>query len=71
MAVKQLTDGGPDGTRFGQSATDTIGFYGLTTPIVKPSVTWPNTATATTALNEAKANRLMAALVALGLITTT
>ncbi len=71
MAVKQLSDGGPDGTRFGQSATDKIGFYGLTTPIVKPSVTWPNTATATTALNEAKANRLMAALVALGLITTT
>lgn len=71
MAVKQLSDGGPAGTRFGQSATDKIGFYGLTTPIVKPSVTWPNTATATTALNEAKANRLMAALVALGLITTT
>ncbi len=71
MAVKQLSDGGPDGTRFGQSATDKIGFYGLTTPIVKPSVTWPNTATATTALNELKANRLMAALVALGLIVTT
>ena len=71
MAVKQLSDGGPDGTRFGQSSTDKIGFYGLTTPIVKPSVTWPNTATATTALNEAKANRLMAALVALGLIVTT
>lgn len=71
MAVKQLSDGGPDGTRFGQSATDKIGFYGLTTPIVQPSVTWPNTATATTALNEAKANRLMAALVALGLIVTT
>ena len=71
MAVKQLSDGGPDGTRFGQSSTDKIGFYGLTTPIVRPSVTWPNTATATTALNEAKANRLMAALVALGLITTT
>ena len=71
MAVRQLSDGGPDGTRFGQSSTDKIGFYGLTTPIVKPSVTWPNTATATTALNEAKANRLMAALVALGLIVTT
>ena len=71
MAVKQLSDGGSDGTRLGQSSTDKIGFYGLTTPIVKPSVTWPNTATATTALNEAKANRLMAALVALGLIVKT
>ena len=48
----------------------TLGFYG-TTPRAKPSVTWPNTTTATTALNEAKANRLMAALVSLGLIVTT
>lgn len=71
MPIKQLSDKGPDGTLLGQSATDKIGFYGLTTPIVKPSVTWPNTATATTTLNEAKANRLMAALVALGLIVTT
>ncbi len=70
MAVKQLSDGGTEGTKLGQSATDKIAFYG-TTPIAKPSVTWPNTATATTALNEAKANRLMAALVSLGLIVTT
>ena len=46
------------------------GFYG-TTPIARPSVTWPNTTTATTAINEKKANRLMAALVSLGLIVTT
>ena len=71
MGIKQLSDKGPDGSLFGQSSTDKIGFYGLTTPIVRPSVTWPNTATATTALNELKANRLMAALVALGLIATT
>lgn len=71
MAVKQLSDGGPDGTRLGQSSTDKIGFYGLTTPIARPSVTWPNTGTATTTLNELKANRLMAALVALNLIVTT
>jgi hypothetical protein len=37
----------------------------------KASVTWPNTGTATTALNELKCNRLMAALVSLGLIVTT
>ena len=71
MAVKQLSDGGPDGTRLGQSSTDKIGFYGLSTPIARPSVTWPNTGTATTTLNETKVNRLMAALVALGLIATT
>ena len=48
----------------------TVGFYG-TTPIAKPSVTWPNTGTATTTLNETKVNRIMAALVTLGLIVTT
>ena len=36
-----------------------------------PSVTWPNTGTATTTLNELKCQRLMAALVSLGLIVTT
>lgn len=69
--IKQLSDGGPDGVLLGQSSTDKIGFYGLTTPIVRPSVTWPNTGTATTTLNETKVNRLMAALVALNLIVTT
>lgn len=48
----------------------TAGFYG-TTPITRPSVTWPNTGTATTTLNELKVNRLMQALVNLGLIVTT
>ena len=27
---KQISDGSPDGTTMGQSATDTIGFYGAT-----------------------------------------
>ena len=71
MALKQLSDGNPAGTRIGQSATDKLAFYALTTPIARPSVTWPNTATATTTLNETKVNRLQAALVALGLIVTT
>jgi hypothetical protein len=56
--------------KIGDAATDKIGFFGAT-PVAKPSVTWPNTATATTTLNEAKANRLMVALVNLGLIVTT
>lgn len=30
MAVKELSDKGPDGTRLGQSAADLIGFYGAT-----------------------------------------
>jgi branched-subunit amino acid transport protein len=71
MAIRYIGNKDSDGTVLGQSATDKLGFYGLATAIVKPSVTWPNTATATTTLNELKANRLMAALVALGLIVTT
>lgn len=68
--IKQLSDGGPDGTLLGQSTTDKIGFYGLTTPIVQPSITAVTTTTATTALNETKINRLYAALRALNLINT-
>ncbi len=71
MATYERIDyGSPDGAQFGGAATDKIGFFGAT-PVVKPSVTWPNTGTATTALNEAKVNRIMAALVSLGLIVTT
>lgn len=36
MAVKQLSDGGPDGAKLGQSATDKVGFWGAT-PVVQPS----------------------------------
>ena len=68
--VMHLSNKDPSGTTLGQSSTDKISFYNAT-PIVRPSVTWPNTATATTTLNELKANRLMAALVNLGLIVTT
>ncbi len=71
MATYERLDyGSSDGCQIGGAATDKIGFYGAT-PIVKPSVTWPNTGTATTALNETKVNRIMAALVNLGLIVTT
>lgn len=34
--ARQLSDGSPDGTIFGQSSTDTISFYGAT-PVVQPS----------------------------------
>ena len=70
MAIQHLTDKNPSGTLFGQSTTDKIGFYGLTTPIVQPSVTYP-TATATTATNEAALVSVVTALVNLGLIVTT
>lgn len=67
---EQVTYNSPDGAQIGKSATEKLGFFGAT-PVAKPSVTWPNTGTATTTLNEAKCNRLMAALVSLGLIVTT
>lgn len=71
MATYERVDyGSSDGAQLGGAATDKIGFYGAI-PIVKPSVTWPNTGTATTTLNETKVNRLMVALVNLGLIVTT
>lgn len=46
MAVKQLSDGGPDGTKLGQSSTDLIGFWGAT-PIVQPSATNQGAVTST------------------------
>ena len=38
MALKQLSDGGADGTTLGQSASDKISLYGAT-PIVQRSST--------------------------------
>jgi hypothetical protein len=70
MAVRYLDDGNDVGTVLGQSTSAKIGFYGLATPIVQPSITAVATGTATTALNETKINRLYAALRALGLINT-
>jgi hypothetical protein len=68
MAINQLGDGNPDGV---QMPATKLGFYGLATPIAQPSVTWPATTTATTTLNETKVDRIMTALVNLGLIVTT
>lgn len=36
MAIKQLSDGSPDGTVLGQSTTDLVGFHGVT-PIARAS----------------------------------
>ena len=48
MAVKQLSDGGADGVKIGQSAADLVGFYGFT-PIVQPAAT-AQSAVASTAI---------------------
>tara|TARA_R110000765_G_scaffold397651_2_gene491866 strand:- start:382 stop:594 length:213 start_codon:yes stop_codon:yes gene_type:complete len=68
MAIEYIGSGGSEGTNFGQSG-EKIGFYGLATPIVKPTIVVTATATATTALNEAGYKRIVTALVALGLVT--
>jgi hypothetical protein len=68
MAVKELSDGGPDGTRLGQSSTDKLGFYGLATPIVRPSAGTAITTGATETATIALVKVLRASLVALGLI---
>jgi hypothetical protein len=70
VSYEQVTYNSPDGAQVGKAATEKVGFFGAT-PIARPSVTWPNTGTATTTLNETKVNRIMAALVNLGLIVTT
>lgn len=38
MSVDYIGNGNDDGTNFGQSSTDKIGFYGLTTPIVQQTI---------------------------------
>lgn len=45
MAIKELSDGNPVGTRLGQSASDKIGFYGVTTPVAQQTVTAIGTTT--------------------------
>ena len=70
MAIHQLSKGADDGLLVGKSSTDKIGFYGLATPIIRPSITAVGTTTATTALNETKIDRLYTALRSLGLIAT-
>lgn len=66
---EQVTYNSPAGAQIGQSATEKIGFFGAT-PVVQQAITAVGTTTATTALNETKIDRLYAALINLGLITT-
>jgi len=49
MALKELSDGGPDGTRLGQSATDLIGFWGKAPSAQRASSTQATTNVAVSA----------------------
>jgi hypothetical protein len=68
MALKELSDKGPDGTRLGQSSTDKLGFYGLATPIVRPSVATAITTGATETATISLVRSIRLALVNLGLV---
>ncbi len=59
MAIKQLSDGNPDGTTVGQAAADKISFHGAT-PIVQQVVA-----------ADANVAAVVTALTALGLIRNT
>jgi len=69
MAKKQLSDGGPDGVVLGQSASDKVGFFGVTA-VVQPAATAQSaiTAGATTTSTIALVIEMRTALVALGLM---
>ena len=67
MAVKQLSDGNPDGTQMGQNASDKISFHGATT-IAQQTLTAVATASASTTVR-LRLQELQAAFVATGLVT--
>jgi len=64
MAVKQLSDGGPDGTRLGQSSSDLVAFYG-TTPISQRAAAAQATSLLSTASSTAIDTATKAALIEL------
>lgn len=68
MAKKELSDGGPDGTSLGQSATDKIGFYGAT-PVVKAEAVTALVTTPTATDIATAVNSLISRLQTVGLIT--
>lgn len=67
MAVEYVGSGNDDGADMGRATTSKIGFYGLTTPIVQPTVTL-GLGTDTITL-KADMLSIVTQLAALGLIT--
>ena len=62
MALKQLYDGGPDGTKLGQSITDKVGLYGVT-PIAQRALAAQATSLVGTASSTAVDTNLKAAVI--------
>lgn len=70
MAIKQLSDGGPQGTQLGQSSADLVGFYGKTPVAQQSLVTALATTPATTDIATA-VNGVITALKNVGIISST
>jgi hypothetical protein len=68
MAVKELSDGGPDGTRLGQSATDLISFHGKAVCDQAAAITLATNATAGTVRTAVR--NVITALVEKGLVAS-
>ena len=66
-AARQLSDGNSQGTVFGQSATDVIGFYGVSTPVAKSGTNFATLSQSSGAL----ASSIAMFLWQLGMITCT
>ena len=64
MAKRELSRNSPDGTSLGQSATDKLGFHGVT-PVVQATIAADGSDAGTT---QTLANDLRAKLIALGLV---
>ena len=67
MAVFELSNKNPDGTRLGQSSSDLVAFYGAT-PVDQPAAITSASETATSAATQV--NLVIARLRELGLIAT-
>jgi len=66
--IKQLSDGGPDGTVIGQSSTDKVGFYGVT-PVAKgAAVTTVTFTNFTVAAGSDALNSIISRLQSVGII---
>lgn len=66
-AVRQLSDGNSQGTVLGQSSSDLIGFYGVSTPVAKSGSNFATLSQSSGAL----ASSIAIVLNNLGLITCT
>jgi len=69
MAIKQLSDGGPDGVRLGQSAADLVSLYGVTA-VVQPAATAQSAIATTTLTALTSGESLLGAISMINIVIT-